>query len=262
MKKSERQSIVANIDHVAVVAAFAPPDCQDAVVKRSLHPRRIERYLTAIQKGGARPLVILNKADLSSNPHEKADRLRVRLNDCRVVCASAKTDDGLASLRSEFEPGDTVGFVGLSGVGKSSLINRFLGQDVQKVRSQRTQDARGRHVTTHRELFATDDGVLLIDTPGMREFAVAGASDADLSAFSDITRLARECQFRDCHHKNEPGCRVLSAVAASEISRDRLENFRALSEELSVASQARARKRGPGRPRPQEGRRSPKWDDD
>jgi ribosome biogenesis GTPase len=262
LKKSERQSIVANIDHVAVVAAFAPPGCQDAVVQRSLHPRRIERYLTAIQKGGAQPLVILNKADLSSDSGEKADKLRVRLNDCRVVCASAKTDNGLASLRSEFAPGETVGFVGLSGVGKSSLINRFLGQDVQKVRSQRTQDARGRHVTTHRELFTTDDGVLLIDTPGMREFAVAGASNADLSAFSDITQLASECQFRDCKHKNEPGCRVLSSVAAGKVSRDRLENFRTLSDELFVASQAMARKRGPGRPRPQEGRRSSRWDED
>lgn len=262
MKKSERQSIVSNIDHVAVVAAFAPPGSHDAVLKRSLHPRRIERYLTAVKKGGARPLVILNKADLADDPEGKALRLRERLGNCQVICTSAKAEAGLDSLRAELQPGQTVGFVGLSGVGKSSLINRFIGQDLQKVQTERHQDARGRHTTTHRELFVTSSGVLLIDTPGMREFAVAGTSEADLAAFSDIAQLAKECQFRDCRHKKEPGCRVMAAVKSGQISEDRLDNFRTIAAELSETSRAQARKKGPGRPRPQPERPSGGWDDD
>lgn len=235
-RRGARQTLVANVDTVAVVAAFAPPGKQDAVAKRSLHPRRIERYVTAIQKGGATPLVLLNKSDLVEDALTTAAQLEERLSGCRVVCTSCESDDGLARFLSLFKEGSTIGLVGLSGVGKSSLVNRILGSEVQKVGAERSQDARGRHTTTHRELFLTPSGLLLIDTPGMREFAVADGKEDDLKAFEDVSRFAESCQFRDCEHRKEPGCAVRAAVAHGELMSDRLESYLALAGELKESA--------------------------
>lgn len=262
-KKGDRQIIVSNIDHVAVVAAFPARDSAEAVQKRSLHPRRIERYLTAIKKGGAQAIVVLNKSDLAEAPDRDAQRLRTRLKDYPIVCTSVKKPDGMIPLLSLFEVGKTVGFVGLSGVGKSSLVNHLLGRSAQKVKSEREHDARGRHTTTHRELFVTEAGVLLIDTPGMREFAVGGATEADLEVFSDVIRLAQDCQFRDCRHEREPGCNVLAAVQSKRLSFDRLDSFRILSQELTDAEQVRSRRRAPPRKRLAKPRSSSSsWEDE
>jgi ribosome biogenesis GTPase len=261
-KKGDRQIIVSNIDQVAVVAAFSGKNSADSVQKRSLHPRRIERYLTAIKKGGAQAIVVLNKCDLAEAPDKEAERLRTRLKDYPIVCTSVKKEGGMDSLRSLLKIGQTVGFVGLSGVGKSSLVNNILGRSAQKVKSERENDARGRHTTTHRELFMTGEGILLIDTPGMREFAVGGATEADLEVFSDVMRLAQECQFRDCRHEREPGCRVLAAVQSKRLSFDRLDSFRILSQELSDAEQVRSRRKAPPRKRAAKPRPSSPWEDE
>jgi ribosome biogenesis GTPase / thiamine phosphate phosphatase len=263
-RRGARQTLVANVDHVAVVAAFAAADKHDAVAKRSLHPRRIERYVTAIEKGGAEPIVLLNKADLVQNAQETAKQLEARLKTCRVVCTTCKSDDGLDPLLSLFRPGTTIGLVGLSGVGKSSLVNRILGRDAQKVGEERAADARGRHTTTHRELFLTESGLLLIDTPGMRDFAVADGTEDDLQAFEDIIEIAKNCQFRDCRHQGEPGCAVRGAVNSGQLVKDRLDSFVSLAGELKETTVQPAVKRI-GRPKrqkyPKRNDRSG-WDDE
>ncbi len=231
-KRGAKQVLVANIDVVAVVAAFAHPDADDFASTRSLSPRRVERYLTAIKKGGADGVVLLNKADLDETSGRVAANLGERLVDVPVVPISCKQAGGLAPLEPWLKPGTTIGFIGLSGVGKSSIVNALLGRDAQKVGEERTSDARGRHTTTHRELFLAEAGFILIDTPGMREFALVGADDADLEAFSDITALGRSCQFRDCRHESEPGCAVVRAVSANALDEDRLESYRTLRKEL------------------------------
>ncbi len=235
-KRGARQTLVANIDHVAVVAAFAHQDAHDAVAKRSLHPRRIERYLTAIRKGGAAPLVVLNKSDLKNDVEKDVSRLQKRLKKCPVIPVNCTHKNGLLALMEHIHPGETIGFVGLSGVGKSSIVNRLLGREAQKIGAERHGDSRGRHTTTHRELFMTEGGLLLIDTPGMREFAIAGATEADLAAFTDIAEFSAQCQFRDCSHREEPGCRVVRAVTQGELELDRLESFLALALELNEAA--------------------------
>jgi ribosome biogenesis GTPase / thiamine phosphate phosphatase len=238
-KRGAKQMLVANIDIVAVVAAFAQPDSDDATEKRGLNPRRIERYLLAITKGGAQPLVLLNKSDLDADAQEKARSLEERLQNCPVRTVNCRTQEGLAGLWEFLTPGKTVGFVGLSGVGKSSIVNALLKREAQTVGEERSSDARGRHTTTARELFLAREGFILIDTPGMREFALAGPEDADLDAFSEITEMALMCQFRDCAHRNEPGCRVRDAVGRGEISADRLASFHALKSELGTRERER-----------------------
>ena len=232
-KRGSRQIVVANVDLVAVVAAFAPTAAHDAVALRSLNPRRIERYLTGIRKGGAEALVILHKADLRVSAAQEAAELRQRLQNTPVLATHSTSPDGLEPLLPFLKPGHTIGFVGLSGVGKSTIVNRLVGHGAQKTGASREQDARGRHTTTHRELFVTPDGWLLIDTPGMREFAVGDGDDADLNAFDDIAQLATQCRFRNCRHSGDPGCAVEQAVGRGELPLDRLANYRTLAQELS-----------------------------
>jgi len=248
-KRGAKQMLVANIDIVAVVAAFSHPSADSATAKRSLNPRRIERYLLAIAKGGAKPLVLLNKADLDRDAERKAQSLEQRLQDCPVRPVSCHTEQGLEGLNRFLTPGTTIGFVGLSGVGKSSIVNALLQREAQAIGEERAYDARGRHTTTARELFLASEGFILIDTPGMREFALAGPEEADLDAFSEIAEMALMCQFRDCGHRNEPGCRVREAVGKGEITADRLASFHALKGELRELARDRPAHKKPDKSR-------------
>jgi ribosome biogenesis GTPase / thiamine phosphate phosphatase len=224
--KVAAQPIAANVD-VAFVVTSANLD---------LNERRLERYLTTVQDGGAAPVVVLNKLDLVSDPAPLVARLAEVAPGVPVVAASATTGVGVDLVRAHLGPGRTGVVVGSSGVGKSTLLNQLLGAAVQDVRPVRADDDRGRHTTTRRELFVLDGGGVLIDTPGMRELKPwtdrdPAGGDADALAFDEIAALARSCRFGDCEHGAEPGCAVRAAAAAGEVAADRLDAWRKLRAE-------------------------------
>ena len=232
---SEAQQICANVDLAIVVCALAAEDADPHARSHGLNPRRIERYLRAIRDAPARPLVLLNKADLSPLSLLHAERLRSELRGVPVLLCSAEHGAGLAELSNELQQGTTAVLVGSSGVGKSSLINRLLQAPRQSVSEVRARDKRGRHTTTGRELFVLPSGGLLIDTPGMREFALFADDETELgsSGFTEIDALAPACRFRDCQHRNEPGCAVLAAVGLGSIRAERLEQAHKFERELA-----------------------------
>jgi ribosome biogenesis GTPase len=238
------QLLAANLDTVFVVAAFAP---SSKLERRSVNPRRIERYVAAVQEGGIVPVIVLNKTDLTAREPETlgdyATQLASRLGGRDVVCVSALRGQGLNRLAEYLQPGDTVAFIGPSGVGKSSLINALLGEERQRTFAVRQTDGRGRHTTVRRELIPMPSGSLLIDTPGMRQFAVL-AEDGEVAGFEDIDELAEQCRFSDCAHDGEPGCAVSAAVEAGRLPADRLANYhriRADAQRLSARHDAYAR---------------------
>jgi len=219
----EEQVVAANVETIFLVTAL-PHD---------LNARRLERYLTMVWDGGATPVVLVNKSDLSENPGAACDALRARLPLVDVVLVSALHEHGLEALEPYLQPARTVALLGMSGVGKSTLINRLLGRDALRVSATSDTDGRGRHTTTARQLVELPGGALLIDTPGMRELQPWAGEDAVDAAFSDVAALAAGCRFADCAHEGEPGCAVLAAVESGALDPDRLEHYRRLLREAA-----------------------------
>ena len=232
---SEAQLIAANVDLAIVVCALADDDADPHAQSHGLNARRIERYLRAVRDAPARALVAINKADLSLRAAEHAARLRAELRGVEVVTVSAERGDGLNALSSQLLPGTTAVLVGSSGVGKSSLTNCLLGEQAQTVSAVRENDTRGRHTTTGRELFVLPSGALLIDTPGMREFALFADEETELvsTGFPEIDELSPACRFRNCRHQSEPGCAVLAAVEAGNVAGERLDQAHKFERELA-----------------------------
>lgn len=220
-KKVSEQVIAANIDTLLLVSAL----------DGDFNPRRMERYLAQCWESGAKPVIVLNKADTCRDVRERAAEMeRIALGvDVRIL--SAQTGQGVCELEAFLQPGETVAMVGSSGVGKSTLANRLLGDARQEVREVRESDSRGRHTTTAREIFILPGGALLMDTPGLRELQLWDAEEGIPQAFADIDALAEQCRFSDCRHKDEPGCAVLAALAAGVLDPARLENRRKLQRE-------------------------------
>jgi ribosome biogenesis GTPase len=225
----DEQILAANVDTIFLVTALAG----------DLNPRRLERYLTLVWEAGAVPVVVLNKADLSEDPAAAGDALRDRLPLVDVVVVSALTDAGLEGLAPYLGPARTVALLGSSGVGKSTLVNRLLGAERQKVAAVREDDGRGRHTTTTRQLVELPSGALLIDTPGMRELQPWTGEEAVDGAFEELAALAQNCRFTDCEHTSEPGCAVLAAVATGALDADRLEHYRRLAREAAFEGRKR-----------------------
>jgi len=217
------QVIAANIDVVMIVQALAPggPNLS-----------RLERELVLAWESGAIPAVVLTKADLSCDPEAMRDEVAAVALGVDIFVTSAVTGEGVDELHDRIEPGQTVAFFGASGVGKSTLLNSLMGDEVQETAEVREHDGKGRHTTVAREMFFLPGGGILIDTPGMRALALWEAEEGMAAAFPDVEGFAAECRFSDCTHIHEPGCAVRAAVEAGELPARRLESYLRLREEL------------------------------
>src|SRR6185295_19533980 len=194
---------------------------------RDFNERRLERYVAAVWSSGASPVIVLNKVDLPAEREpllEAIDRVAIGVP---VVCASATSGEGLDALRAHIERGKTAGFIGSSGVGKSSLTNCLLGHALQPVGDLRDDD-RGRHTTSGRQLVLLAGGGILIDTPGMRELGLIDDAGGLEASFTDVLAFAERCKFRDCAHAGEPGCAVADAVERGELPAERFASYRKL----------------------------------
>lgn len=219
-KVSDEQIIAANLDTLFLITSF----------NRDLNLRRIERYLAALAEPHIQPIVLLNKCDLCDDPEEWLSQLRSIGSETQMHLISARTGQGLDALAPYLSAGRTVAMIGSSGVGKSTLLNRLRGQELQPVQPIRVDDDRGRHTTTHRAMFPLPQGGLLIDNPGIRELQLWDEGNLD-DTFSDITTLAWQCRFSDCRHEHEPSCAVQQAIADGELDAQRLESLRKLQRE-------------------------------
>jgi ribosome biogenesis GTPase / thiamine phosphate phosphatase len=233
---SQEQVLAANVDVALVVAGLdAAPNL-----------RRIERTLAMALSSGARPVVLLSKADLAGETaEERAAEVRRTAAGALVVAVSALTGESVDRLPDLVPAGRTAVLLGPSGVGKSTLVNRLAGGDVMRTGAVRS-DGKGRHTTTHRELVALPWGGLLIDTPGLRELQVwSDLEEAGGIArlFADVEALAGRCRFADCGHTSEPGCAVHAAIAAGELTPGRLESYRKLQRDATAVGQRVGRQR-------------------
>jgi ribosome biogenesis GTPase len=222
-REARAQVVAANVDLVFAVCGL------DA----DFNVRRIERYLARIWASGARPSVILNKADLCADTGARVAEVESRAVGVPVLVTSARNEEGTETVRACIHDGMTVALVGSSGVGKSTLVNALLGEQRMRTGEVRASDGRGCHVTTHRQLVILPGGGLLLDTPGMRELQILDEDGLD-TVFGDIAALAGRCRFRDCRHDTEPGCAVKEAAESGELDADRFENYRKLEREAQA----------------------------
>ena len=217
------QVIAANIDTVFIVTAAG----------HDLNARRIERYLAIAHASGARPVIMINKSDLAEDPAALTGEIVTVSSGIPVIAISAMSGDGVDRLGQYLVPGTTSALIGSSGVGKSTLINRLLGNPLQETSETRDFDGKGRHTTTVRQLFVLASGALMIDNPGLREVGIGTASAGIADTFPEILLLAKGCKFSDCRHEQEPGCAVQEAVESGTLSASRLENYHRLMRELA-----------------------------
>lgn len=239
--RSDEQVLAANVDRVFLVMGL----------DEDFAPRRLERLAVVAREGGVEPVTVLTKADLVDD-----ETLAARVEEARaaapgvpVFAVSVPAGRGLEPLAAYLVPGETIALLGSSGVGKSTLLNHLVGRRVMATGVVSAHDARGRHTTVHRELVVLDDGSLLIDNPGLREVQLWSESGEGLEeTFEDVEALAAACRFRDCTHRQEPGCAVRRALDDGTLDPARLAAYRDLSHELEALGRRRdeaaARKHG------------------
>jgi ribosome biogenesis GTPase len=238
---SREQVIAANVDVVLVVQALG----------QDLDRRLLERYLALALESGARPVVVLTKADLEAEPEAVAAEIAEVGGEVPIHTLSARTGLGLDVMRATLGPGTTGALLGPSGVGKSTLVNALLDDDARLATAEVSADGAGRHTTTRRELVLLPGGGLIIDNPGMREVHLWIGDGSIADAFDDIAELAASCKFTDCRHESEPGCAVLAAVASGKLPRERLHSYLALEREVAeLAERLERRERSRARRKP------------
>ncbi|HEU5123762.1 MAG TPA: ribosome small subunit-dependent GTPase A [Verrucomicrobiae bacterium] len=227
-RETEEQVLVTNVDVAFVVQAL----------DQSFNPAQLQRHLAMVVEGGVKPVIVLNKADLCDDILEKLAAVERISAGAPVIAVSARTGRAIDSLTQLIRPGETIVFVGASGVGKSSLINFLYGEEILPTTEVRESDSKGRHTTSWRELIVLPDGGLVIDTPGMREFQMWLASESGQEAFADVEEIAVRCHFRSCSHTVEKRCAILEAVEKGELARERYDNYLKLKRELSFLNEA------------------------
>jgi ribosome biogenesis GTPase len=231
--QTEAQVVAANLDTVFVVSGL----------DGDLNPRRLERYLTLAWESGATPVLVLTKADLCVDRDAALLEVEQVALGVSAHVVSNVTGEGLDELAQYLAPAKTVALLGSSGVGKSTLANRLLGEELQATK-EIAEDGRGRHTTSSRHLFQLPGGALLVDTPGLREVQLWDADEGIQDAFADVDEVAAQCRFNDCAHEQEPGCAVQAAIAEGTLPLERLDSYRLLQRELrhlAVKQDARLR---------------------
>jgi len=221
-RATQEQVVAANVDTVFLMSGL----------DHDFNLRRIERYLIMAWESGARPVVILNKVDLCEDPDQLVGEVEAIAPGVPVHAVSSKWEQGLDVVRSYLREGETIALLGSSGVGKSTLINRLIGEERLRTQEVRENDQRGRHTTTHRELIILPEGGLLMDTPGMRELQLWEADEGTDQSFADVEELEAQCRFPNCQHGTEPGCAVQLAIEEGRIEPGRVDNYLKIQREL------------------------------
>lgn len=230
---TEEQIVAANVDYVFLVNAL----------NHDFNVRRLERYLLLTWESGANPVIVLSKADLCEDIERKLEEVESVAFGVPTHVTSSLQHDGMETLKPYLQQGKTIALLGSSGAGKSTIINELLGAEVQRVYSVREGDDRGRHTTTHREMFILPQGALLIDTPGMRELQLWHGEDGLRGTFADIEALVDQCYYSDCRHRNEPRCAIKAALTSGALDGARYENYNKMLRELAHLEAKEGQKR-------------------
>lgn len=221
LHNQHEQLVAANFDYVFIMQSL----------NNNFNLHRLERYLSLSWESGAIPVIILTKSDLVENIQEYIEQVESIAFGVDVYAVSCITGYGLDSIKKYFSKGNTIVFLGSSGVGKSTLVNTLYGDNVMKTSDIREEDSRGRHTTTSRNLIMLPNGAMIIDTPGMRELGMWNAENGINKTFQDIEQYMGMCKFSDCTHTNEPGCKILEAIVNGEIDQERFEQYLKLQKE-------------------------------
>ncbi len=233
--KSDTQIIASNIDTAFIIQS---PD-------RDYNLNRFERYFSLAESGNIKTVIVLNKTDLisESDLEIKLAEIKARFRNTKIYATSTTTGKGVADFKKNIKQGVTYCFLGSSGVGKSSIINMLVGENLIETGEISSYTKRGKHVTTHRELFILENGGLLIDNPGMREIGLLDSGAGIKNVFSEIHDLSKKCKFSDCTHINEPNCAVLSAINLGVLDKNKYDNYIKLLKENEYNTMTKLEKR-------------------